>query len=34
MFYEVGIQLASTGVLASVDVTDYNPCVEDWRTGR
>ena len=34
LFYEAGLQLGGAGLLASVDVCEYNPCVEDWRTGR
>ena len=33
LFYEAGLQLGGAGLLASVDVCEYNPCVEDWRTG-
>lgn len=34
LFYETGKQLGAAGIIASVDVCEYNPCVEDWRTGR
>ena len=32
VFYECGKQLGQ--IVGSVDVCEYNPCVEDWRTGR
>jgi arginase family enzyme len=32
LFYETGKQLGT--LVASIDVCEYNPCVEDWRTGR
>lgn len=32
--YDAGLTLGSTGLLTSIDICEYNPCVEDWRTGR
>jgi len=34
MVYDLGKELGSTGALASFDLCEYNPYVEDWRTGR
>lgn len=30
--YDIGLQLS--GNIVSIDMSEYNPCVEDWRTGR
>jgi arginase family enzyme len=30
--YEAGLHLSDS--IISVDLSEYNPCVEDWRTGR
>ena len=32
--YDAGLILGSSGLLASIDICEYNPYVEDWRTGR
>ena len=32
--YDAGLKLASTDIVRSIDICDYNPYVEDWRTGR
>ena len=32
IMFDAGYELA--GQLVSVDLSEYNPCVEDWRTGR
>lgn len=31
IMYELGKNLDN---LVSIDLSEYNPCVEDWRTGR
>ena len=30
--FDIGKKLSDN--LVSVDMSEYNPCVEDWRTGR
>ena len=30
--FDAGYELADQ--LVSIDLSEYNPCVEDWRTGR
>ncbi len=32
MMFDIGLLLGEN--LVSVDISEYNPCVEDWRTGR
>ena len=32
MMFDLGSQLGSH--IISIDMCEYNPCVEDWRTGR
>ena len=34
MVFEAGYRLGKAGILTSVDISDYNPFVEDWQTGR
>jgi hypothetical protein len=34
MVYQAGLRLGQAGILASVDLSEYNPYVEDQQTGR
>ena len=34
MVFEAGYRLGKANILSSVDISDYNPFVEDWQTGR
>ena len=34
MVFEAGHRLGKVGILTSVDISDYNPFVEDQQTGR
>ena len=34
MVFEAGYRLGKANALTSVDISDYNPYVEDWQSGR